>query len=221
MKKTALLAAATALGAVTHAGLITFDNDPFYVLSNAPQGFTSVDSPDLAFYDSYLDDGLGMRILDWDQTLGSPALGVLGDGFFDDFGAVPDPSFLIIEAVNGPVTSLSLDFGNDQVYATTAGDYAQLRGFKNGSLMGSVNVVMNRNGIADQTISIASAAGFDKFELEFITSPTVQDDGLADPFTWTSVAEIVDNVQYEAVPEPASMAVLGLGMAALAKRRRK
>jgi hypothetical protein len=69
-----------------------------------------------------------------------------------------------------------------------------------------ISVLMNRNDIMDQQISFSGATfnrAFFHFSQEFF------------------LAETVDNVEFTPVPEPASVALLGIGIAGMAARIRR
>jgi hypothetical protein len=214
MRKLGLAAALAACASWAHAGFIDFESDSVGPKFN---NFQSVDSSEIAFSDS---QGQDLFLLDFDETYRTNGLAVLFDGIEDVTGSYPDGSFLIIVGA-APILSLSLDFGNDDPTGSAAGDYAQLRGYRGSNLVASTNVVMNRNDLADQTISLSDAIGFDRLELEYFTTPTFNTDQFGEVYITTSLTEVIDNVRYEVVPEPASLAALGLGLAALRRRNRK
>lgn len=214
MRKLGLATAMAVCASWAHAGFIDFEDDSFGPKFN---NFQSMDSSDLAFSDS---EGQDLFLLDFDETYRTNGLAVLFDGIEDVTGSYPDGSFMVIEGA-ARILSLSLDFGNDDPTGSAAGDYAQLRGYRDATLVASTNVVMNRNDLADQSISLSDALGFDRLELEYFTTPTLNTDEFGEVFITTSLTEVIDNVAYEVVPEPASLAALGLGLAALRRRSRK
>ncbi len=213
MKLGAILAALGALSSFSYSNLIDFESDSIGFQLN---GFQSASSADISFSDSENED---LFILPYFETYDTNGLNVGFDGYTDPFfGEVVDNSFLIMES-GVDLKSISFDFGNDDPDAVQAGDYAQLRAYSGASLVGTQDFVFNVNDFADQTASFTLSSGFDRVEFEYFTSPT---DSLIFPgTTWTSVAETIDNVNYEPVPEPASMAVVGLGLAAVARKRRR
>jgi len=214
MRKLGLAAAMAVCASWAHAGFIDFESDSLGAKFN---NFQSVDSSNLAFSDS---EGQDLFLIPFIETYDTNGLAVQFDGIEDVTGSYPDGSFLIIEGAS-PILSLSMDFGNDDPAGTAAGDYAQLRGYRGSTLVASTNVVMNRNDMADQSISLSDALGFDRLELEYVTTPTLYTDEFGEVYFITSLTEVVDNIQYEVVPEPASLAALGLGLAALRRRNRK
>ena len=184
-----LVLAALCSLSMAHADTIDFDSDP-----NGPKanGFVSVQSPLVSFSDSM---GAGLVVGNFgSQTVGN-GLAVLGD----------DPSALIMDfSVN--VNSLSLLFGNDEPTGTQPGDIAVLRAFSGAAQVGQATVVMNRNDIADQTISLS---GFDFNRATFRYERTV-----GNPI---NLIETVDNITFTpspaqaAIPEPGTLALLLVG----------
>lgn len=189
MKKSFIAAVLALIGGLSQANVVTFDNDLFGPQLN---GFQSLDSDEISFSDS---EGEDLFLIPFDETSGSPALGVLFDGLYDDFSDFPDSSFLVITPKEGTrLIAISIAFGNDDPFATQPGDYAQIRGYRNGRLVESRNVVMNRNDLADQRIGLISPGGVDRVELEYFTTPTPLFDEFGTVFT--SLTEVVDDVAY-------------------------
>lgn len=95
-----------------------------------------------------------------------------------------------------PVNSLSLWFGNDEV----TNEAAILRVFLDGSLVGETILLPNRDDLMNQQISFSgivfNSASF-HFSQEFFLS------------------EAVDDISFTPVPEPASVTLLGIGIAGI------
>ena len=164
----------------------------FDSLGLKPNGFQSVQSSLVRFSSS----GAGAVIIseNFVEFLGTRGLDLQGT-----------PEHLIMDFVV-PVTSLSLWFGNDDPFITSPGDTAILQVFMDGVLVGQTSVLMNRNDIMDQQISF-SATQFNRATFQF-----------SQQFFLT---ETVDNIEFTPVPEPASVALLGIGIAGVVARLRR
>jgi len=111
------------------------------------------------------------------------------------------------------VNSLSLAFGNDDRGYTGQDIFARLQVFSGATQIANVLLATNNNDIMDQTISYVGQQ-FDSAVFTYTNASGVA----------INLIEIVDNITFDranAVPEPASMALLGLGFAGLAGLRRR
>jgi PEP-CTERM motif len=173
------------------ADTITFEHDPLGIF---PNGSRSVESNLVRFSAS----GAGGLIIGPElgamEFLGTRGLAVQGTPFVH----------LIMDFAT-PVNSLSLWFGNDDPHGTVPGDTAILRVFLDGSLVGEATVLMNRDDFIDQQISFSGVV-FNSADFHF-----------SQEFFLT---ETVDNIEFTPVPEPASIALLGIGIVGIITRIR-
>jgi len=175
------------------ATVVNFNSDSWGV---KPNGFVSVDSSLVSFTDSI---GANLVTQALPESNNSIALIVLQD----------DPSKLLMDFTT-PVSSLSLDFGNDDPgYITTAG-YAVMRAFNGATLVGETDVHVNANDLMDQTISLSGVGNFNHAEFFYA-------DASKNP---TNLSEVVDNVTFTAIPEPTLLGML-MPLGLMLRRRRK
>ncbi len=186
----AAIAVAVMVGSAGAGIVIDFESD-----SDGPQanGFSSVDSALVTFEDSM---GADLDILEG----GYP--GYEGDG---QSLAVPfdDDSFLIMNFTS-LVQDISVDFGNDDPGFATAGDVIVLTLFLSDVQVGQTEVVVNLDDLMNQSIGINDVV-FDKATIKYEVSG--------------GLTEVVDNISFVEVPEPATLLLLGLGGVLLRKRR--
>lgn len=192
LRKIALTALVAASASFAAADFIPFTND---TTGSQPNGFMSVHSNNVSFSDT---SGADLLLNDYGvQSIGN-ALGVFGD----------DPSMLEMN-FSLQVASLTLLFGNDDPGFSQPGDIAVLRTYNGANLQGTFFVPMNRDDIMNQSLSASGNFNRATFSYE---SPN---------FVPINLIEVVDNVEFAPVPEPATMAALGIGAAALVRRKRK
>lgn len=181
--------------------LVTFDSDPTGGKAN---GFMSVDSSHVIFNDTV---GSGLDVGDYGSQ----------SNFTNGLAVNDDTDGGILEMLfDCMVTSLSLDFGNDDPSYTNPGDLAVLTTYVNALQVGQTTVVMNRNDDMDQTITSTGPA-FNRATFAYTDPATL-------PFTGGGGAnigliEVVDNIRFECVPEPTTLGLFALALAAHGLRR--
>lgn len=192
MKK-GLVAAILVLMSATSsfATLIDFSADGAGSKSN---GFSSVAAPGVQFYDTI---GANLQVGDYGhQSIGN-GLAVYGD----------DTSQLKM-VFDSAASFLSLDFGNDDQFWNVTNAILEL--YQGTALVGQSNVVVNHNDLMDQSISFTGAF-FDSAVFYYANATGAP----------TDLIEVVDNINYEPVPEPSTFLLLGAGIAGMALVRRR
>ncbi|MDB5330065.1 MAG: hypothetical protein JWP03_1216 [Phycisphaerales bacterium] len=125
--------------------------------------------------------------------------------------AVSGPNVTFGNAINltlsSPVTEVGAFFGNDQDPAVFSSETLQIFDASN-NLLGSVTVATNNNAIVDQFIGLSSSVPFVRARFQ------------NDPAGEQALSTILDDVVFDTVPEPSSMAFLGLASIGLLARRR-
>ena len=192
----ALVGLALAVGATgARADLITFTSDS---TGAKPNGWSSAESGYVTFTDSI---GANLDVFNYGIQSHGNGMAVNGD----------DPSILIMNFA-GYAVDFSLEFGNDDPGWTNAGDAAYLRLYDGATLVGSTSVVMNRDDIMNQAISINGVV-FDRAEFWY-GRPSNNGEPIG-------LIEVVDNIQFSAVPVPSGVILAGVGVAGAFGLRRR
>lgn len=183
------------LSNVATASVVTIDFEADSIGTKA-NGFTPTGITGVAFSDS---NGAELGVYNLlEQGSGTRSLLVGGD---------LDGSLLQI-SLGYTADFLSLDFGNDDINATNAGDLAVLTTFLGSTQVGQTTVVLNRDDVMNQTISIGSIGNgilFDNATFAY-TNPlfsTLTGGGAAN----IGLSEAVDNIQINSavIPIPAAI----------------
>lgn len=155
---------------------IDFESD---TRGTRPNGFFSTQSPVVSFSDSMGADLLIENFSESNLTQGLAVGGGDGSALVLNFSTI--------------VNALSLAFGNDDIFK---GDTATLKVYRDDVQVGIVNLLVNSNDIADETIGI-SGVSFNKAVFAYTQDGENSING-----------EIVDNIVFTegdaAVPEPSA-----------------
>jgi Ca2+-binding RTX toxin-like protein len=139
-------------------------------VGSKPNGFTSVSTSHMAFYDT---SGANLYV-------GLMGVQAHGNGMWI---GNDDASALEIR-LTGPADSLSIAFGNDDPYVVHKTDLARLTLYRGATRVGRVSVKLNGNDVMDQSIGTSGGEPFDRATFQFVNSA-----GIGKHLT-----EIVDNI---------------------------
>jgi Ca2+-binding RTX toxin-like protein len=162
-----LVSAGTASAAVATPFRISFSAD---TTGAKPNGFHSSTAPQVFFYDTV---GADLYLADFGDQSNGQGLAVHDD----------DNSALEIR-LGAPTNGLSLSFGNDDPSVVNSSDQAELKLYRNTTLVSQVDVNVNANDKLDQTIGIANKGLFNRATFQYV-------DAAGNP---KNLIEIVDDV---------------------------
>lgn len=208
----AATAAAFAMSGPVQAAVVTIDFEEDTAEAKA-EGFSSVDYAGLAFF---TDLGAGLEVGNYAPQSDGQGLLARND---------TNGNFIVGVFSDGPHTSLSVGFGNDDPLFTIPGQRAVLTLYLGAALVGQTFVVMNRNDVIDQSIGFDSGP-FDRFTFAYTDADGSPFTG--GPGTNVGLIEVIDNISFDVadtvVPEPATWAMMIVGFggvgATLRGRRR-
>ena len=132
-----------------------------------------------------------------DLEIGDFGTASMGQGLL--VGDGPGEGSLLLMNFSSIVDFLSVDFGNDQPDVVKQGNEVILTAYLDGVYVGETNVIMNGDGVMNQSIAF-SGAMFNSATIDFYL-------GLF------GAEEVVDNIAFNPIPGPGTglMALLGVG----------
>jgi Ca2+-binding RTX toxin-like protein len=145
-----LISTGAAVAAVAAPIVINFTAD---TTGSKPNGFSSVDNPNVFFYDTM---GANLAVLSVSEAHGNGLL-VSAD----------DASALEIRLAS-PTNAISMTFGNDQMPQVNKSDLAELKLYRNETLVGQVDVNVNANNLPDQRIGTAGQTLFNRATFQYV-----------------------------------------------------
>jgi hypothetical protein len=184
------------LGGTANAVLIDFDSDPIGTIAN---GWSSDDSALVSFSDS---NGADLTIGSYSESNFSNAIAV-----FDDY----DGSALVLDfAID--ISYLAFDFGNDNYgWFDPSDSNLQVTFYNDLLLVDTAFMVPNWDDLMNQTFAYSGVV-FDRAEIEYVGTPINNNDG---------IIEVIDNIEFNPVPEPSTILLLGVGLVGIAGATRR
>jgi Ca2+-binding RTX toxin-like protein len=162
-----LVSAGSASASVATPVTVTFTGD---TPGAKPNAFQSAGAPQAFFYDT---NGADLYLADYGNQSHGQALGVHND----------DASALEIRLA-APTNGISMAFGNDDPGVANSSDQAELKLYRNATLVSQVDVNVNANDLLDQTIGISGQTLFNRATFQYV-------DASSNPL---NLIEIVDDI---------------------------
>jgi Ca2+-binding RTX toxin-like protein len=162
-----LVSAGSASAAVATPVTVTFSGDS---TGAKPNGFQSAGAPQAFFYDT---KGADLYLSDFGNQSHGQALAVHDD----------DDSALEIRLA-APTNAIRMAFGNDDPTVANPSDQAELKLYRNATLVSQVEVNVNANDVMDQTIGYSGSALFNRATFQYVNASS----------TPLNLIEIVDDI---------------------------